>query len=88
MCVMFRGGSRDTILARCKLVRLWSRTTVLGSTPLVTMTFHDRSKHPPKFTEWSLKDFRETALLLHRGKSVELSRYDRDEQFVFTFERT
>lgn len=78
--------SRETTLARCKLVRLWERSTGPDRAPLVTITFHDRSKHPPNFTEWSLRDFRERAVPLKSSRTVELSRYDRDEQFVFTFQ--
>lgn len=82
---VFSGSSRDSILARWKIVRLWERAGGPNSGPVVTMTFHDRSKQPPAFTEWSLNDFRDKALLLKRTKAVELSRYDRDEQFIFLF---
>lgn len=78
--------SRDTTLARCKLVRMWERTMGPDRSPLITITFHDRSKHPPNFTEWSLKDFRERSIPLRNSRTVELSRYDRDEQFNFIFQ--
>lgn len=79
-------SSRDLTLARWKLVRMWERTTTQGTGSLITITFHDRSKNPPKFTEWSLKDFRENAFVLRQGLVVELLRYDLDEHIVFQYE--
>ena len=79
-------SSREQTLARHKIVRIWERNLGSRVGPLVTMTFHDRSKDPPNFREWSLKDFRETALPMRHGMAIELSRFDRDEQIFFYFE--
>lgn len=83
--LLIRRGTRDVLLARCKVVRLWERDTGSTNGPSITMTFHDRSKNPPMFTEWSLRDFRDTAILLQNSRLVELSRHRRAEQFIFVF---
>ncbi|KAH7160372.1 hypothetical protein B0J13DRAFT_541040 [Dactylonectria estremocensis] len=77
-------SSRGLTLARWKVVRLWQRAENDNSNPLVTLTFHDRSKHPPRFTEWSLQTFREGALLMRHELGVALSRHT-GEEVVFVF---
>jgi hypothetical protein len=77
--------ARDQTLSRMKIVRIWAKWPVEDRPPIMTMTFHDRTKNPPRFSEWSLGDFRTTAIIVSKGKVVELSRAKADEQFLFAF---